>query len=238
MARPLAIPSPPPDYKPTNIPAIDSFFFGRWPHLFTLLAREYRVPSDLLVVLMFLWEATVGAKEGPNKGYLAQSQVPEHLVRERNLLKWLDALVASTFFTMEKAGPHDHKGSRYTYDEDVSPQAWEAFFQVAEYLNGFKNWDDVDRDVFARWFTPDKLKAAQENPAIFQPRARATEMVEAVTSQTKFAEVLEVRRLGVEPMNCSSRRSVLFPAWGVLPLVQSCRTRVIGGSAGGASPDS
>jgi|SRR5712671_1424256 len=189
MARPLTVaqPSPPPSYNSTDIPAIDSYFFGRWPHLFTLLSREYEVPSDLLVVLLFLWEATVGAKDGPDRGYLALSQIPAHLVRERNTLKWLAAFTAAEIFTVEVAGPNDHKGSRYTYDESTSSSRWESFFQVAEWLNKrFKNWDKVKKAEFSKWFAPDVLQYAWLNSETF--RLRGELMVEAIEASRKEAK--------------------------------------------------
>jgi hypothetical protein len=172
MARPLttSIPSPPPDYKPSNIPAIDSFFFGRWPHLFTQLAREYRVPGDLVLVLLFLWEATVGAKAGPDRGFLALSQIP---VRGRQRDKWLAALEASRFFKVEKAGPHDREGSHYTYNEKTTAQEWEAFFTLAEWLNNFPNWDAVETKKFGRWFKPETLEKVHNGDPflMFKPAA-------------------------------------------------------------------
>lgn len=152
--RPLWKSFPPPVLKEaTHIAALDALAWGRWPHLFTVLAREYKVPTEFFITLIFLWDATVGSKSSPS-GKLALSQIPG---RERTVGKWLAALEAAEFFTVEKAGPHDHEGSTYTYNEETTAESWEAFFEKAEWLDPFPSWDKADRKKFAALFAPDRL---------------------------------------------------------------------------------
>jgi hypothetical protein len=200
MARPLtnSIPPPPPDYRPCGIPAIDSFFFGRWPHLFTLLAREYNVPRDFLVVLLHLWEATVGCKQGPECGYLALSQVTNVPPRLRD--KWLAALVASGFFTVETAGPHDREGSRYIYNEEASPEEWESFFHMAEWLNRLPHWDKVkESKKFGRLFKPEMLQQVRDGAKwlLFKP-GEDSEIPQPLTGDEREKNTKKIKTLFAE----------------------------------------
>jgi len=204
MARPLtnSIPPPPPDYKPCGIPAIDTFFFGRWPHLFTLLAREYNVPPDLLLVLLSLWEATVGAKAGPDRGLLSNSQF---FARGRSRDKWVAALEASEFFMVKTAGPSD-QASRYTYDEEVTAEQWESFFEMAEFLNAFPNWDvnkktgrGVTAEKFAKWFTPEALQKVRDGELRMYRRVDETSKTpQPLTGEEQEKNTAKIKRLFAE----------------------------------------
>jgi hypothetical protein len=130
----------------TGIPAIDEFAFGRWPHLFTILATRYQVPDHFLIVLLFLWEATVGHNtEG--MGDLAIAQIP---VREREARKWLAALCALGFFERVQGPPGSTTGAMFIYKKATTPDAWEQLFAIAGQLSCLRNWDKVSPERFAR----------------------------------------------------------------------------------------
>ena len=93
--------------KATGCPVLDEEAYGRWPHLFSNLARRYRVPDHFLLTLLFLWDQTMGSQNAPC-GHVALSQIP---VREREARKWLAALVKVGFFNVIPAKLGDKRGS-------------------------------------------------------------------------------------------------------------------------------
>lgn len=125
--------------------------FARWPHLFCRLAQRYDVPSDMLLTLLFLWDATVGANvEGMDD--VARSQIP---VRKQTRTKWLAALEAAHFFDKVKAksGGANQTGSFWAYVFEVTEEEWEEFFWTASVLyKRTDNWDKVSTANFAKWF--------------------------------------------------------------------------------------
>src|ERR1019366_3910335 len=108
------------DEKATGNGAIDARGYTQFPHLFLDLARRFSVPHEFLIVLLYLWDSTVGQwqpeeRKGKNpQGRIALSQFPVR-VQQRN--KWLQALLASGFFIRtELSGPAAKKGSLYEYE--------------------------------------------------------------------------------------------------------------------------
>jgi len=131
---------------------------GRDGWVANVLARDYEVSLDLLVTLVYLWDATVGSarhKERPAgsnpQGRIAASQIP---VRHHYRNKWLHALLASGFFKrVEKAGPAEKKGSLYEYENETTPEEWKAFFAKAGFVTALKgDLDDVSTARFASSF--------------------------------------------------------------------------------------
>jgi hypothetical protein len=131
--------------KATGVPVLDEMAFGRWPHLFTVLAVKYKVPDHFLITLLFLWEATMG-KSASGSGDLAIPQIP---VRERTARKWLAALCAAGFFEKDEVEPGDTTGATFAYNVNTTPKAWHKFFAAAAMASYFPNWDAVSPKEFA-----------------------------------------------------------------------------------------
>jgi hypothetical protein len=141
--------------------AVDALGFTMWPHFFLEMTRRYGPDgrlSDLLVVLIYLWDATVGKAQfrdgvlvkklspGMNpQGRIATSQFP---LRRQAQSKWLAALLASEFFKrLEKAGPTDKKGSLYEYRAETTVTEWVFFFAKAGWAVEWGGDKDEGRGV-------------------------------------------------------------------------------------------
>ncbi len=156
--RPLA---PPPEVYalPDDDESADNLMlachaWGRWPHFLNRLAREYNAPLDLVVVVLFLWDATVGVNG--SDGTISLNQFPS-TVRRHHLIKWLAALVSAELFDVNKAGHTSAKGSHYFYNRETEPKVWESFFARAEQLQHVSGWDDCSTETFAWLFRRDLL---------------------------------------------------------------------------------
>jgi hypothetical protein len=134
------------DTKPTRtgVEILDCNNWGMWPHAFTFYAARYKVPSDFLITLLYLWDGTMGSGHRPS-GSIGVLQIP---VRERDARKWLTALVAVGFFEKETAGWKDKAGSKYTYVETTWRQ-WEIFFKWAGWVALWPGRDKVSTEQFA-----------------------------------------------------------------------------------------
>lgn len=136
--------------KATGNHALDSYAYGRWPHLFNVLALKYPVPPEMLLTLLFLWDRTVG--DGDDAGDCARTQIP---VRARHRDKWLSAFVAGGFFSCEKSesggSAKRQRGSFFIYKNPTADQ-WDQFFWRASILSRFEHWDDVLPNKFAALF--------------------------------------------------------------------------------------
>jgi hypothetical protein len=160
---------------------ITALGYTMWPHLFLELNRRFGPEgelNDLLVVLLHLWDATVGKAQykdgeplprGVNpKGRLSTSQIP---LRRQQKSKWMHALLKSEFFKREETELPDKRGSLYEYDNNTSVEDWVFFFakaQLAVALGGDKDEgaqpDDENKDrkkiattTFANFFIRARL---------------------------------------------------------------------------------
>jgi hypothetical protein len=136
--------------KATNNHALDSYAYGRMPHLFFILANTYEVPDSLLLTLFFLWDRTVG-QDDAGCGDCALSQIP---ARPRERIKWLTAFEASRFFTRvkSKSGGTKQAGSFYAYENPTADE-WDEFFRRAAILKRFANWDKAEPAKFGQLFS-------------------------------------------------------------------------------------
>jgi hypothetical protein len=139
--------------KATGNHAIDSYGYGRMPHLFFVLFNDYYpdVPITLLLTLFFLWDKTVGTDATIEMGDCALSQIP---VRRQEKVKWLAALVSAGFFTAKKPqslGGANQYSTLYEYKNPTSDE-WDEFFRRAEILGRFPNWDAVSKEEFGKHF--------------------------------------------------------------------------------------
>ncbi len=134
--------------KATGNHALDAYAYGRWPHLFTLLACKYNPPPEMILVLLYLWDKTVGS--GDDCGDCALSQIPVH---HRYRSKWLAAFVAVGFFDCEKhkTGGKSQRSNFYHYKNPTATD-WDKFFQAAAMVKNFGNWDLVPTKEFANVF--------------------------------------------------------------------------------------
>jgi hypothetical protein len=134
--------------KATGNNALDADAYGPMPHLFFNLAVEYKVPSDFLLTLLFLWDRTVGT--GDDCGDCALSQIP---VRPRDKSRWLAALVAAGFWDCKKAksGGKNQRGSFHIY-KNPPVEAWESLFQAAGIAQHLANRDAVSPERFGKVF--------------------------------------------------------------------------------------
>lgn len=147
--------------KSTNNHALDSYAYGRMPHLFFVLANKYDVPPELLLTVFFLWDRTVGADDS-GCGDCALSQIP---LRRQDKVKWLDALVAANFFTCSKAksGGAQQSGSFYAYENPTADE-WDEFFRRAEILDRFPKWDKVTTEKFGKLFSDIRNEKRERAP--------------------------------------------------------------------------
>jgi hypothetical protein len=137
--------------KATNNHAIDSYGYGRVPHLFFVLANQYPdVPVTFLLTLFFLWDKTVGTDAVTETGDCALSQIP---VRRQEKVKWLAALVVAGFFTAQKpkSGGANQDSTLYEYKNPTADE-WDVFFHRAEIVGRFPNWDSVSKEEFSKHF--------------------------------------------------------------------------------------
>ena len=156
------------DEKATRIPVLDAQAYGRWPHLFSNLAREHDAPADLIITLLYLWDGTMGSANAPG-GDVSISQIP---VRTREKRKWLAALCAAGLFERVSGPAGSTRGDAYYYDEQATPEKWDEFFQLAARSKQFDH-DQVSVKVFARNFAclrltederKNRLRAAADQP--------------------------------------------------------------------------
>jgi hypothetical protein len=152
--------------NPTGNAALDALAWMRFPHLFLELARRFDAPHELLVVLLYLWDATVGQPQMVDgehdssrnpKGHIALSQIP---VRHQQRDKWIDALIASRLFLLvEKAPPESKVGSLYEYNNaEATTRLWFCFFAMSSMVTDFSgDKDDITREQFKKMFTPEAL---------------------------------------------------------------------------------
>jgi hypothetical protein len=155
--------------KATKNHALNAYAYGPWPHLFIRLACTYNPPPEMILVLLYLWDKTVGS--GSDCGCCALSQIPVH---HRYRSKWLAALVAVGFFDCDKAkrgGKHPkdeaEKGSFYIYNNPTADE-WDRFFQVAYLIKNFGNWELISTNDFADMFARAFGKAVAPPPAMQQ----------------------------------------------------------------------
>jgi hypothetical protein len=170
------------DEKATGNHAVDALGYSQFPHLFLELARRYEVPSEFLIVLLYLWDSTVGQwqpedRKGKNRqGRIALSQFPLSMVRVQQRNKWLQALLSAGFFIRtELSGPAAKKGSLYEYDNATTVSEWVAFFAKAGMAGEWKgDKDDVSTATFAFMFRRrglglDRWKDKPEEPYLQPP---------------------------------------------------------------------
>jgi hypothetical protein len=136
--------------KATTNHALDSYAYGRMPHLFFVLANKYDVPPSLLLAVFFLWDRTVGTDDS-GCGDCALTQIP---LRRQEKVKWLEALVAANFFerVKSKSGGANQSGSFYAYQNPTADE-WDEFFRRAEILQRFPNWDGAKTEKFGQLFS-------------------------------------------------------------------------------------
>ena len=170
--------------KATGCPVLDEEAYGRWPHLFSNLARRYRVPDHFLLTLLFLRDQTMGSQNAPC-GHVALSQIP---VREREARKWLAALVKVGFFNVIPAKLGDKRGSYYDYEEETAPAAWEKFFDFAGTVTAFGNWDGVSPARFANMAARAiGANIPPSNPVVPEPEITAESRARAIAAAKQRA---------------------------------------------------
>lgn len=176
--------------KATGNPAIDARGYTQFPHLFLELTRRLSVPHEFLIVLLYLWDSTVGQRQPPERkgknpqGRIALSQFPVR-IQQRN--KWLQALLSSGFFIRtELSGPAAKKGSLYEYEETTSVVEWVAFFAKAGWAGQWKgDKDDVSVERFSGSFRRrqlglDRWDKKPEEPHVPPTTAERKRLREAV----------------------------------------------------------
>ena len=147
---------------------IGALGFTRYPHLFLELARRFEVPLEFLVVLLYLWDATVGQpqfeagkwSDRNPQGRIAVRQIP---VRNHQRAKWLKALCAAQLFNLlEEVTNQSTVGSLYEYNLQSTIEDWVRFFgmvRLAVWFKGDKDKLGFTSDRFASpMFTPDAIK--------------------------------------------------------------------------------
>lgn len=159
-------PHDPPKLPDERNKALAALGYNRFPHLFLELARRFGAPTECVVVILYLWDATVGQaqfvdgeKSARNpQGRISLAQIP---VRNHQRDKWLKALVASELFKLlEKAPPSSREGSLYEYDTESTAEDWLRFFGMVRLATAYKGDKDdpkVSPARFAVMFTPSAL---------------------------------------------------------------------------------
>jgi hypothetical protein len=161
--------SDPPKLPDERNAAIAALGYNRFPHLFLELSRRFDVPHAFLVVLLYLWDATVGKaqfvdgekSERNPQGRISRSQFPAALVRNHQRDKWLTALCASGLFNLlEKAPPESREGSLYEYVTESTVQDWVYVFGMVRFATWFKGDKDSggERASFATMFKPAAMR--------------------------------------------------------------------------------
>jgi len=151
--------------KATGNNALDALGYTMFPHIFTDLPQRSGPDgqlSQLIVVLFFLWDATVGhaqkedfdRKKGNPQGRISLRQIP---IRRQQTSKWLHALLAAGLFRRLEKAQHDSKvGSLYEYNNQTETTEWVDFFERAAWAVQLKGdlseKGDPSTEQFARFF--------------------------------------------------------------------------------------
>jgi len=151
--------------KATGNNAIDALGYTMFPHMFIDLARHYGPDgelSELIIVLFFLWDATVGhaqkedfdRKKSNPQGRISLRQIP---VRRQQTSKWLHALLSAGLFRRLEKAQHDSKvGSLYEYNNQTETIEWVDFFERAAWAVQLKGdlteKGDPSTEQFAHFF--------------------------------------------------------------------------------------